>query len=146
MDVDDYVDLETTSGDDGNDDDGPSLQPTQSTEQFKQSRYKRLGFHPQKEIFCNKYLPYADQLDDESQLALVQLKEFLAKAVALREMTPSVSLAMARLLTYIKLYGLKFSKEDHIKFIKLILALIELPNLEPAKLNKLCIVLSQLLR
>lgn len=146
MDVDDYVDLETTSGDDGNDEDGPSAQSTTSTDQFKQSRYKRLGFHPQKEIFCNKYLPYADHLDDESQLALEQLKEYLAKAVALREMTPSVSTAMARLLMYIKLYGLKFSKEDHIKFIKLILALIELPNLEPAKLNKLCIVLSQLLR
>lgn len=146
MEVDDYVDLETTSGDDGNDEDGSPSQPTHASEQFKQSRYKRLGFHPQKEIFCNKYLPYADQLDDESQLALVQLKEFMAKAVALREMTPSVSAAMARLLMYIKLYGLKFSKEDHIKFIKLILALIELPHLEPAKLNKLCIVLSQLLR
>lgn len=47
---------------------------------------------------------------------------------------------------YIKLYGLKFSKEDHIKFIKLLLALIQIPNLEPAKLNKFCIVLSQLLR
>lgn len=146
MEVDDYVDLETTSGDDGNDEDSPSLQPEPSKEHFKQSRFKRLGFHPQKEIYCNKYLPYADQLDDESQLALTQLKEFLAKSVALREITPSVSEAMARLLMYIKLYGLKFSKEDHIKFIKLVLALIELPNLEPAKLNKLCIVLSQLLR
>lgn len=136
-----------TSGDDGNDEDGSSPErQTQAKDQLKQSRFKRLGFHPQKEIFCNKYLPYADQLDDESQIALIQLKEFLAKAVALREISPSVSVAMARLLMYIKLYGLKFSKEDHIKFIKLILALIELPNLEPAKLNKLCIVLSQLLR
>lgn len=146
MEVDDYVDLETTSGDDNNDEDGSSPEIKRSKEQLKQSRFKRLGFHPQKEIFCNKYLPYADQLDDESQIALIQLKEFLAKAVALREITPSVSVAMARLLMYIKLYGLKFSKEDHIKFIKLILALIELPNLEPAKLNKLCIMLSHLLR
>lgn len=146
MEVDDYVDLETTSGDDGNDEDGSASQSTQATEQFKQTRYKRLGFHPQKEIFCNKYLPYADQLDDESQLALAQVKEMLAKSVALRELSPSVGVAMSRLLAYIKLYGLKFSKDDHIKFIKLILALIELPHLEPAKLNKLCIVLSQLLR
>lgn len=47
---------------------------------------------------------------------------------------------------YLKLYGLKFSKEDHVKFIKLLLSLIEIPGLEPAKLNKFCIVLSQLLR
>lgn len=44
------------------------------------------------------------------------------------------------------MYGLKFSKEDHVKFIKLLLSLIEIPDLEPAKLNKFCIVLSQLLR
>lgn len=47
---------------------------------------------------------------------------------------------------YLKLYGLKFSKEDHIKLIKLLLSLIEIPDLEPAKLNKFCIALSQLLR
>lgn len=92
MEIDDYLDLETTSGDDANDEEVSSHQ------NFKQSRYKKLGFHPQKEIFCNKYLPYADQLDDESQQMLTQLKELLATAVALREMTPTLGIAMARLL------------------------------------------------
>lgn len=103
MEIDDYLDLETTSGDDGNDEDVPSDQPTitaatKSSDNFQQLRYKKLGFHPQKEIFCNKYLPYADQLDDESQQMLMQLKEALARAVALREMTPAVGIAMSRLL------------------------------------------------
>lgn len=73
-----------------------------------------------------------------------QLKEALAKAVAYRERTPAVGIAIIAHLnfSYIKLYGLKFSKEDHVKFIKLLLSLIEIPDLEPAKLNKFCIVLA----
>lgn len=104
MDIDDYLDLETTSGDDANDEDPSSelatttATSTKTSDSFQQLRYKKLGFHPQKEIFCNKYLPYADQLDDESQQMLTQLKESLAKAVALREMTPAVGIAMSRLL------------------------------------------------
>lgn len=181
MDIDDFLDFETTSGDDCVPDDDPIDEdvPTPGTKltAFQRTRFKKLGFVPQKEIYCNKYLPYAEQLDDESQKMLTELKEGLAKAVALREMTPGVGMATSRLLVYVasinthtclielnrlqqnshsiviifdfrylKLYGLKFSKEDHVKFIKLLLALIETPELEPAKLNKLCIVLSQLLR
>lgn len=106
MDVDEYVDLEATSGDDGNDDE-PSVAASNAIalranaspiEYSKQSRSKKLGFHPQKEIFCNKYLPYADQLDDESQQMLIDVKEMLCRAVALREMTPGVGVATGKLL------------------------------------------------
>lgn len=105
MEIDDYLDFGTTSGDDGNDGhddavDGNFLVEKKLTE-FQQARYEKLGFIPQKEIFCNKYLPYADQLDDESQKMLTQLKDGLAKAVALREMTPAVGIAISRLLVYV---------------------------------------------
>lgn len=102
MDIDDYLDFGTTSGDDGTDDvvDEDVLDDKKLTE-FQKARYKKLGFIPQKEIFCNKYLPYADQLDDESQKMLTQLKEAIAKAVALREMTPAVGIAVSRLLVYV---------------------------------------------
>lgn len=102
MEIDEYLDCETTSGDDVNDDanetENDENAPTTKYSQFQQARYKKLGFVPQKEIFCNKYLPYADQLDDESQKMLTELKEGLAKAVALREMTPAVGIAISRLL------------------------------------------------
>lgn len=104
MEIDDYLDCGTASGDDAigddvlcEDDEGQFKKYSE----FKQGRYKKLGFHPQKEIFCNKYLPYADQLDDESQKMLTELKEGLAKAVALREMTPAVGIATSRLLVYV---------------------------------------------
>lgn len=45
-----------------------------------------------------------------------------------------------------KLYGMKFSKEDHVKFVKAMLGVIVIPNLDPMKLNKCCVCLSQLLK
>lgn len=102
MEIDDHLDFGTTSGDDGNDDVADEdIQVEKQLTKFQQARYKKLGFIPQKEIFCNKYLPYADQLDDESQIMLTQLKEGLAKAVAFREMTPAVGIAISRLLVYV---------------------------------------------
>lgn len=105
MDIDDFLDFETTSGDDCVPDDDPIDDdvPTSGSKltAFQRARLKKLGFLPQKEIYCNKYLPYADQLDDESQQMLTELKEGLAKAVALREMTPGVGMATSRLLVYV---------------------------------------------
>lgn len=60
-------------------------------------RTERLGFRPQSEIFCNKLLPYADVLDDESQAFLIEVKDGLAKAVAMREIKPTVGVYMNRL-------------------------------------------------
>lgn len=48
--------------------------------------------------------------------------------------------------SYLKLYGLKFSREDHVRFVKTLLDVISIPNLEPSKLNKCCICLIQLLK
>lgn len=61
-------------------------------------RWQKLGFKPQREIFCNKYLPYAEVLDDESQELLRRVKENLAKAVAMREMNPGIGIYASRLL------------------------------------------------
>lgn len=45
---------------------------------------------------------------------------------------------------YIKLYGLKFSKECHIELIQLVYELIVVPDLEPTKLHKFCTLLIML--
>lgn len=97
MDVDEEFDVDETSGDDGIDEDSKlTLATGQLTE-----RHKKLGFRPQKEIYCNRYLPYADQLDDESQQMLVDVKEFLAVAIAKREMVPAISTAVSRLIMWV---------------------------------------------
>lgn len=51
-----------------------------------------------------------------------------------------------RLIRYINLYGLKFSKEDHIKFIKLYYDLIIIPGLEASMISLFASTLSSLLK
>ncbi|XP_059053279.1 proteasome activator complex subunit 4-like [Achroia grisella] len=99
-------------------------------------RVVALGFKPQKEILTNYLLPYVDELDEESQKFLEQVKTNLAKAIILREMKPACGVWSSRLMKYIRIYGLKFSKEDHIAFIKLAYELMLIPDLEPYKVHK----------
>lgn len=49
-------------------------------------------------------------------------------------------------LRYIKIYGLKFSKEDHIALIKLFYELVTIPDLEPTRINKCATTLTNLLK
>lgn len=63
----------------------------------EEGRYKRLGFKPQKEIIYNKFLPYSEQIDDESLQLFTDIKTNLYKAVMLREMRPGCVLWVSRL-------------------------------------------------
>lgn len=67
-------------------------------EQHKEERTRQLGFRPQNEIYCNKFLPYAGELDGESHAMLAWIKNNLAKAVAVREINPSVGICINRLM------------------------------------------------
>ncbi|XP_014486142.1 PREDICTED: proteasome activator complex subunit 4B-like [Dinoponera quadriceps] len=106
--------------------DNPTMQPP----------VRDLGFCPQKEIAYNKLLPYADELDAESRILLAEIKENLGRAVMLREIRPACSLWSNKLYKYMYLYGMKFSKEDHIIFIKLMYELVTIPNLDPELVNR----------
>uniref|UniRef100_A0A182SA61 Uncharacterized protein n=1 Tax=Anopheles maculatus TaxID=74869 RepID=A0A182SA61_9DIPT len=112
----------------------------------RNERHEKLGFKPQKELFCNKFLPYADKLDDESQANLESIKNNLGKVVAMREMGPAVMMCIRNLVTYIKLYGMKFSKEDHVKFVQLLLEMLVIPKLDPDAINKISEAIFFLLR
>ncbi|KAJ8365239.1 hypothetical protein SKAU_G00140700, partial [Synaphobranchus kaupii] len=89
-----------------------------------------LGFVPQKDIVYNKLLPYADKLDEESNEILGQIKGNLALAVQVRELWPGVLFWTRKLSTYIRLYGRKFTKEDHVLFVKLLYELVTIPTME----------------
>ncbi|KAG9338370.1 hypothetical protein JZ751_025929 [Albula glossodonta] len=97
---------------------------------MKKDVSEALGFVPQKEIVYNKLLPYADKLDEESNEILAQIKGNLARAVQVRELWPGVLFWTRKLSTYIRLYGRKFSKDDHVLFIKLLYELVTIPTLE----------------
>jgi len=100
----------------------------------------------QKELLYNHYLPYADQLDDDSSTWLEQIKLNLSQAVLLRELRPGVVTWMSRLTAYVNLYGFKFSKEDHINFIKITWELFITPKMEPRLMEVFARVLVSLLK
>ena len=100
----------------------------------------------QQENLYNHYLPYASQLDSDSQQWLEEIKLNLSTAVLLRELRPGLVTWMSRLTGYISLYGYKFSKEEHITFIQLAWRLLIIPDLEPRLLEVLVRVLLCLLK
>ncbi|XP_043911057.1 proteasome activator complex subunit 4 [Protopterus annectens] len=109
-------------------------------------RAQTLGFVPQKEIVYNKLLPYADKLDQESNEFLASIKVNLGRAVQLRELWPGVLFWTRKLSTYIRLYGRKFSKEDHVLFIKMLYELVTVPRLEISMMQGFARLLINLLK
>uniref|UniRef100_A0A8C9XIR4 Proteasome activator subunit 4 n=1 Tax=Sander lucioperca TaxID=283035 RepID=A0A8C9XIR4_SANLU len=115
-------------------------------EAFECQRSDTLGFVPQKDIVYNKLLPYAHRLDDESNDILSKIKGNLCRAVQLREIWPGVLFWTRKLSTYMRLYGRKFSKEDHVLFIKLLYELVTIPKLEISMMQGLARLLINLLK
>uniref|UniRef100_UPI0037E73473 proteasome activator complex subunit 4A n=1 Tax=Semicossyphus pulcher TaxID=241346 RepID=UPI0037E73473 len=113
---------------------------------MKKAQSDTLGFDPQKDIVYNKLLPYADRLDDESNDILSKIKGNLCRAVQLREIWPGVLFWTRKLSTYMRLYGRKFSKEDHVLFIKLLYELVTIPRLEISMMQGLARLLINLLK
>uniref|UniRef100_H2Z3X1 Proteasome activator complex subunit 4 C-terminal domain-containing protein n=1 Tax=Ciona savignyi TaxID=51511 RepID=H2Z3X1_CIOSA len=109
---------------------------------------RNLGFTPQRENVYNRSLPYLDQhyLDSESNSALQLIKTGLANAVLLRDLRPGVTYWTSKLTRYIRLYGLKFSKEDHVLFIKLFYEVISIPDVECIVADHTCSILRKLLK
>uniref|UniRef100_A0A3B3VJT2 Proteasome activator Blm10 middle HEAT repeats region domain-containing protein n=1 Tax=Poecilia latipinna TaxID=48699 RepID=A0A3B3VJT2_9TELE len=104
------------------------------------------GFIPQKEIVYNGMLPYCDRLDREAAELLAEIKANLSRAVLLRELWPGVAFWSRKLFSFLKFYGRRFSKEDHILFINLLYELVTLPNLEPHMMCSYARLLIQLLK
>ncbi|XP_008209740.1 proteasome activator complex subunit 4 [Nasonia vitripennis] len=100
----------------------------------------------QKEIVFNKLLPYADILDSEADALLAKIKANLGRCIMLRDIKPGCAVWSNMLQKYITLYDLRFSKEDHITFIKLMYELLTIPNLEPSLISAFGYRLYMLLR
>ncbi|XP_015120172.1 proteasome activator complex subunit 4 [Diachasma alloeum] len=111
-----------------------------------ESSTESLGLEFQLTNKYNKLLPYADELNKEAMCLLAEIKGQLGRAVALRKLQPDCAFATLKLQWYMKLYSLRFTKEDHIIFIKLMYELLIIPDLEPSLLNMFGSTLIVLLR
>ncbi|NXE38917.1 PSME4 protein, partial [Ptilorrhoa leucosticta] len=101
---------------------------------------------PQKEIVYNKLLPYGERLETEAARFLAHIKGNLARAVQLQELWPGGLFWTRKLSTYIRLYGRKFSREDHVLFIKLLYELVTIPKLEISMMQGFARLLINLLK
>ncbi|XP_044747476.1 proteasome activator complex subunit 4-like [Coccinella septempunctata] len=106
----------------------------------------KLGFKPQKDIIYNRLLPYSDQIYEEASEELKIIKTNLLKSFLARELEPGFLLWSIRLVQYIKLYGYLFSKEDHIRLIKLYLEVLKIRKQDPICISKWCNTLNLLLK
>jgi len=60
-----------------------------------------LDFKPQKEIVYNRFLPYKDRLDEESNKFLSEIKYSLGRAVVFKETSPGILYWSNRLTKYV---------------------------------------------
>eukprot|EP00057_Strongylocentrotus_purpuratus_P019391 XP_011673865.1 PREDICTED: proteasome activator complex subunit 4 isoform X2 [Strongylocentrotus purpuratus] len=100
----------------------------------------------QKELIYNKLLPYSSEFEEESERHLTEIKTNLSLAVQLRELRPGVLFWTGKFSAYIRYYGRKFSKEEHVAFIKLYLELINIPDLEFKIMSEFARILNILLK
>ncbi len=59
------------------------------------------NFHPQKEIYYNKLLPYEDRIDEFANGMLAEIKYNLGRAVLFKELTPGVIFWCNRFTVYV---------------------------------------------
>ncbi|XP_074105098.1 proteasome activator complex subunit 4 [Cotesia typhae] len=123
-----------------------SIQREEEDDIMMESSTDSLSLQYQSECKYNNLLPYADELDEEAKILLSDIKGQLGRAIMLRRLQPDCYLAILKFRMYLKLYHFRFTKDDHILFIKLMYELVVIPSLEPAFINLLCSTLASLMR
>ena len=88
----------------------------------------------------------AGEIDVESTRWFAEIKSNLGRAIALRELRPGIVTWISRLNKYIRMYGYKFPKADHITLIKLLLGFITSEGLEPFIVHHIAGALNSLLK
>ncbi|XP_043485466.1 proteasome activator complex subunit 4A-like [Polistes fuscatus] len=111
------------------------VQDLKDSNMNKNSNSKKPKKYQMEHIY-NKLLPYYEDLEIESEKMLADIKGNLGQAVMYREIEPGCLLWTKRLNKYIRLYSFKFSKEDHIYFVKLYYELITIPDIDPYQIKE----------
>jgi proteasome activator subunit 4 len=93
-----------------------------------------------------KHLPYFDKIKANAQSEFERIRLNLSKTIALNEIRPGLVHWTNRLQTYINEYGLFFSKEDHLKLIKIYLEIIATRNIDLTIVDLCFSILIELLK
>ena len=88
----------------------------------------------------NVRLPHKEIMEEDSVAYLKEIRSNLAKAVLDNDIENCV-VWVINLHKYIILYGMSFSKEEHIYLIKVLYGLLTTKNIDPVSLDKFAKVL-----
>jgi hypothetical protein len=84
----------------------------------------------QKPNIFNKYLPFYDSIKQQGYDLFEEICENLSRIIQLRELRPGFSHWSSKLQRFISLYGLHFTKAEHIKLIHLYVSVLSINNLD----------------
>ena len=83
---------------------------------------------------------FVEKVDQESTKWFADIKANLGRAIALRELRPGIVTWISRLNKYIRIYGLKFPKADHVTLIKMLMSFVTSPGKSVLRQER-CIVI-----
>ena len=84
----------------------------------------------QKPNIFNKYLPFYESIKRQGYDLFEEIRENLSRIIQLRELKPGFSHWSSKLQRFISLYGLYFTKADHIKLIRLYISVLSIDDLD----------------
>lgn len=93
-----------------------------------------------------RQLPYFNKIKKNAFDDLEALKKNITESLLLNELRPGFVSWTNRLIIFIHEYGLFFTKEDHIKFIKLYIEIMLTPNIDLPIVDLCLQVLTDLLK
>ena len=80
------------------------------------------------------------------QVSLESINHFYCSLAQNFNWSPYIKLTISLISGFLKMYGFKFSKEDHVALINLLLSVIHIPDLEPWLVNKTASILVSLMK
>ena len=97
------------------------------------------------DIFVRQ-LPFFDKIKQNAFQALEDIKSSLAECLVNNEIRPGFVHWTNRFIIFIHEYGLFFTKEDHIRFIKIYIKLMLIPNIDLPTVDLCLQILTDLLK
>ena len=100
----------------------------------------------QKPNIFNKYLPFYDSIQRQGYELFDEIRENLSRIIQLRELRPGFSHWSSKLQRFMSIYGLYFTKTDHIKLIHLYLSVLTIKDLDFSHVKTCFDILHDLMR
>ena len=126
--------------------DGLELSKRDNNNSFGSRKIDADLAHLQKVDIFLQQLPYFDQIKESGFESFEEIKRNLTESIVLNEIRPGFLHWTNRLIVFIHEYALFFTKEDHIRFIRLYLNVIQTPNIDLSTVDFSLNALTELLK